>query len=257
MTTIWISLGAAVLIFVFGMFGLVLQQLLPEPHTTDRSLAMIGAIVGLFSLLLALVLGTLIGNAYAFYSVQKAELETFASRVVQLDLSLSEYGPETMPVRLKIKDALLKTHDIFWGKDAADVDPEALKINVALSDLKAVDEYLASLTPQTNAQRQFAAAAGVHAALIQQTRLLQSLQLASPVSWPLLIVVVFWALILFCGFGLLSRINATTVVALSFGAFAVGTAIFLILELSEPYTGLFRLPPGAFEQMLGVLAVQR
>ena len=110
MSTIWISLGAAILIFVFGIIGLVLQQLLPEQHTTDRSQAMIGAIVGLFSLLLALVLGTLIGNAYAFYSVQKSELETFASRVVQLDLSLSEYGPETMPVRLKIKDALLKTH---------------------------------------------------------------------------------------------------------------------------------------------------
>ena len=165
MTTIWISLGAAILIFVFGIIGLLLQKLLPEPHTTDRSLAMIGAIVGLFSLLLALVLGTLIGNAYAFYSVQKAELETFASRVVQLDLSLSEYGPETMPVRLKIKEALLKTHGLFWGQDLAHVDPEALKINVALSDLKAVDEYLASLTPQTNAQRQFAAAAGVHAAL--------------------------------------------------------------------------------------------
>jgi hypothetical protein len=37
----------------------------------------------------------------------------------------------------------------------------------------------------------------------------------------------------------------------------VGTAIFLILELSEPYTGLFRLPPAAIEQMLDVLAVQR
>jgi hypothetical protein len=257
MNTIWISLGAAILIFVFGIIGLILQQLLPEQHTTDRSQAMIGAIVGLFSLLLALVLGTLIGNAYAFYSVQKAELETFASRVVQLDLSLSEYGPETMPARLKIKDALLKTHEMFWGKDSAHVDPEALKINAALGDLKAVDEYLASLTPQTPAQRQFAAAASGHAALIQQTRLLQSLQLASPVPWPLLIVVVFWALILFCGFGLLSRINATTVVALSFGAFAVGTSIFLILELSEPYTGLLRLPPAAIEQMLDVLAVQR
>src|SRR6202453_4209813 len=151
MTTILIAAASAILIFFSGFIGLLLQKLLPETHTSDRSGATIGAIVGLFSLLLALVLGTLIGNAYAFYSVLKAELETFASRVVQLDLSLSEYGPETMPVRLKIKDALLKTHDIFWGKDAADVDPEALKINVALSDLKAVDEYLASLTPQTNA----------------------------------------------------------------------------------------------------------
>src|SRR5450631_880766 len=104
MSIIVISLAAAILIFVFGIVGLFLQNLLPEQHTTDRSLAMIGAIVGLFSLLLALVLGTLIGSAFAFYSTQKAELETFASRVVQLDLALAEYGPETMPTRVKMKE---------------------------------------------------------------------------------------------------------------------------------------------------------
>jgi hypothetical protein len=116
-----------------------------------------------------------------------------------------------------------------------------------------MDEYIASLNPQTPAQRQFAAAASIDASWIEQTRILISLQLASPVSWPLLIVVIFWALILFCGFGLLSHINGTTIAALGFGAFAVGTAIFLILELSEPFTGLFRLPPGAIEQMLEVV----
>jgi hypothetical protein len=254
MTSVWLPPLCAALILAAGIVGLLLQKLLPEPHTTDRSLAMIGAIVGLFSLLLALVLGTLIGSAFGFYSTQKAELETFASRVVQLDLALAEYGPETMPVRIKMKQTLQGTHDTFWGKDSSSVDPEALKIPAALGDLKAMDEYIASLNPQTPAQRQFAVSAGTNASLIEQTRLLLSLQLASPVSWPLLFVVVSWALILFCGFGLLSRLNATTVVALAFGAFAVGTAIFLILQLSEPFSGMFRLSPGAIEQMLSVLA---
>ena len=66
-------------------------------------------------------------------------------------------------------------------------------------------------------------------------------------------IVVSWALILFCGYGLLSRINATTLTALGFGAFAVGSALFLILELSQPFTGVFRVPSGAFDQMLGSL----
>ena len=253
MTTIWISLAAAFLVFLFGIIGLILQKFLPEPHTTDRSLAMIGAIVGLFSLLLALVLGTLIGNAFAFYSTQKSELETFASRMVQLDLALAEYGPETMPARVKMKGTLENIHEMFWGKDTSTFNPESLKVSAALAHLRGMDEYIASLNPQTPAQRQFAAAAGIDASWIEQTRILISLQLASPVSWPLLIVVIFWALILFCGFGLLSQINATTIAALGFGAFAVGTAIFLILELSEPFTGLFRLPPGAIEQMLEVV----
>jgi hypothetical protein len=38
--------------------------------------------------------------------------------------------------------------------------------------------------------------------------------------------------------------------ALGFGAFAVGSALFLIIELSQPYTGLFRVPPAALEQRI-------
>jgi hypothetical protein len=69
----------------------------------------------------------------------------------------------------------------------------------------------------------------------------------------LVVIVVSWALILFCGFGVLSRINSTTIVALGFGAFAVGSALFLILELTQPFTGVFRVPSGAFDEMLASL----
>jgi hypothetical protein len=52
-------------------------------------------------------------------------------------------------------------------------------------------------------------------------------------------------------------INATTVVALGFGAFSVGSALFLIMELSEPFTGLFRIPSAAMGQMLAAPGGQR
>jgi len=80
-----------------------------------------------------------------------------------------------------------------------------------------------------------------------------SLQLASPVSWPLLVVVVSWSLLLFCGFGVLSHINVTTVGALGLGAFAVASAVFLILELNQPYNGLFRIPSGSIDQAIEAL----
>jgi Protein of unknown function (DUF4239) len=252
MTTVLLCIGVAVLAFAFGVVGLLLQKLLPEPHTSDRSRDMIGAIVGLISLLLALVLGTLIGSTYSFYSTQKSEMETFAARAVQLDLALAEFGPETEPARLRMKDTLQRVHDMVWGGNAKAAAPD-LSIGEPLQHLQELDEYVASLDPKTSAQRQFAAAAVGDAAAIEQTRLLISLQLASSVSWPLVVIVVSWALILFCGFGVLSRINATTVVALGFGAFAVGSALFLILELSQPFSGVFRVPSGAYDQMLGSL----
>src|SRR5208337_4339130 len=71
MTTVLLCIGVAMMAFASGVAGLYLQKLLPEPHTSDRSRDMIGAIVGLISLLLALVLGTLIGSTYSFYSTQK------------------------------------------------------------------------------------------------------------------------------------------------------------------------------------------
>jgi hypothetical protein len=70
-----------------------------------------------------------------------------------------------------------------------------------------------------------------------------SLQLASSVPWALLVIVVAWSLLLFFGFGLRSRFSATTVAALASGAFVVASAIFLILDLSDPYTGFFAFPP--------------
>src|SRR5271165_3231079 len=250
MATVWIGVGVAVLAFVFGVAGLFLQRLLPETHSVERARDMIGAIVGLVSLLLALVLGTLIGSTYAFFTTQKSEFETFAARAVQLDLALAEYGPETAPERAGMKDTLTAVRDMIWGDGAANTAPPDLTVAEPLDHLRQLDEYIASLDPKTPAQRQFAAA---DASAIEQTRLLISLQLASPVSWPLVIIVVSWALILFCGFGVLSRLNATTVVALAFGAFAVGSALFLILELSQPLTGVFRLPSGAYDQMLASL----
>jgi hypothetical protein len=108
-----------------------------------------------------------------------------------------------------------------------------------------------SLDVRLRRRRPLSAEAPARAAYLRPfARLLISLQVASPVSWPLVVIVASWALILFCGFGVLSRINPTTIVALGFGAFAVGSALFLILELTQQFTGVFRVPSGAFEEML-------
>jgi hypothetical protein len=80
-----------------GLAGLFLQSFLPRKHTTDRSRDKLAAIVRLISLLLALVLGTLIGSAYSFYATQKSEIEGLAAPSLQLDLSLAQYGPEAAP----------------------------------------------------------------------------------------------------------------------------------------------------------------
>jgi hypothetical protein len=111
----------------------------------------------------------------------------------------------------------------------------------------------ASLDATTAAQKEALAAAKTNLGLMEQTRLLMSLQLSSPVAWPLIISVLGWSMFLFCGFGVLSGANPMTVVALGLGAVSVASAMFLILDLSQPYSGLFRVPATALQETIDAI----
>jgi hypothetical protein len=80
-----------------------------------------------------------------------------------------------------------------------------------------------------------------------------SRQLANPVPPLLLIVVISWSSLLFLGFGLLATFNPVTVVAEALGAMSVASAIFLILEFSHPYSGIFSISGSGIDQVLSAL----
>lgn len=248
MNDIFISVGVGVLAFVFGYLGMLIQKLLPESHMTSGSRDMIGAVIGLITLLLALVLGTLVGSAYGFFAVQKANIETLGARAIQLDMALEQYGPETTPMRQGMAMAIKSSYQQIWGEKSADATN--MKIAGYIDGFKQLNQGIAMLKPQTPQQQQLMGAINLNVSIIEQTRLLMSLQLTSPISWPLLDIVVSWAILLFCGFGVLSRLNSTSIAALFVGAFAVASAIFLILELNQPFSGTFRVPSASIEETI-------
>lgn len=251
MTALMLVIGVAVLAFGAGLLGLKLHAWLPEQHAPDRAREMIGAMSGLLGLLLALVLGTLIGSSYTLYATQKAELETLAARTLQLDSALEAYGPETKPARDGLHAAVKQSFDRIWGGENA--DPDEMNVKSVVAGSKILDGFLLSLTPKTDAQKQLLATANLAAGQIAQTRILMMLQLAAGISWPMVAVVVCWSLLLFCGYGLVSPVNATVITTLALGSVAVASAIFLIIELSQPYAGLFRIPPGGMIETLQAL----
>ena len=246
MEAVWVGIAVTIITFLGGALGLYLQKQLPDEHSVEKSRDMIGAVMGLITLLLALVLGTIVGSAYFFSATQQSELQALSAQAIQLDEALAQFGPEAKPLRDAWKGNLDKNLKLFWG--GGEVDPGDLHVSKAMTAMGAFKGAVHALDPKTPEQKDAVAAANAHLGQIEQTRLLMSLQLANPFSKPLLIVVVFWSFFLFCGFGLMSRLNAMTLAALAFGAFAVGSAIFLILELSQPYTGLFKISPAALQE---------
>ncbi len=66
-------------------------------------------------------------------------------------------------------------------------------------------------------------------------------QSSSSIPWPFLVVLVFWLVVLFVGFGFLCRSNGTVLVALFVGSLSVAGAIFLVLDMNQPFSGLMHI----------------
>jgi hypothetical protein len=185
------------------------------------------------------VLSLLIASANSSYDQQSSELKVLSTNILLLDRTLKFYGPGATEARDGLRDAIRQTHDRIWSPDG--VRPENLDSRATRNSVNANIEQLLRLSPKTDAERMMQSRAVQESESITQSRLAMFEQLDSSISWPFLTVLVFWICMLFLGFGLFARFNPTVTVALVVGALSVAGAIFLILELSEPYRGLMRI----------------
>ena len=115
------------------------------------------------------------------------------------------------------------------------------------------DEIL-KLAPQNERQRSLQARAIGTLQELGKTRLLLFAEAGAAIPLPFLVVLIFWLAILFASFSLFADNNATTVVALCIFALSASAAIFLILELGQPFTGLMRISSGPLRNALAPLS---
>jgi len=115
----------------------------------------------------------------------------------------------------------------------------------------AVYGVIQGLSPHNDTQGSLKAQAATLATGLGQVRSLLVAQSVPSISKPMLIILVSWLAIIFLGFSVLAPPNATAILALMVSALAVSGAIFLILELDEPFGGVIRIPS---EPMLNALS---
>jgi hypothetical protein len=138
------------LTFGVGLLGLFLQRPLPERHMSAGSRDMIGAVMGLLSLLLALSLGTLVGSAYGFFASRKADVESLCARSLELDLAFRQCGPETEPLREVLRSSMQEALDAIKG----DIEAYRRHFELAgyMSEFEKWNDALSSLAPHTPLQ---------------------------------------------------------------------------------------------------------
>ncbi|HEX7232411.1 MAG TPA: hypothetical protein VF452_18610 [Candidatus Binatia bacterium] len=236
MSSITLSLIVFACVFGGAMLGMLLRAVLPEHHFSKETQDIVKLGMGLVGTMAALVLGLLVASAKGSYDAQSSEVTQLAANVALLDRALVLYGPETKEIRTILHAAVTRALDQMWPKpgDHTQFAPSAAGGEILY-------EKIHRLSPQSDAQRSLQSQALSIAVDLAKTRWLMYAQAMSSVSLPLLVILVLWLTAIFISFGLFAPVNSTVVSSLFTAALSVSCAIFLILEMYTPYTGLVQI----------------
>ena len=247
--------GGAIVGIVFAclfggaLLGLFLGFILPESHRSSETKDVMRLGMGLLATMTALVLSLLIASTKNSYDTKRSELIQMAANVALLDRGLALYGPETNEARDLLRRSVARALDQMWppsGTQPADLNPAA-------TGAEALYERIHALSPQSEAQRSLRAEALKIATDLGRMRSLLFAQTGSAIPLPFLVILVFWLTVIFVSYGLLAQAHTTVVTTLFVWALSVSGAIFLILELDQPFQGLFRLSDAPIRSALANL----
>jgi hypothetical protein len=156
-----------------------------------------------------------------------------AAKVTLLDRVLRLYGPGAAELRAQFHTAVADGTRQMWSAMADGTS------NAAAGD--ALYVAIQTLKPQDDTQRTLKMHAAGLAVELAQLRSLLGAQALTSIGRPLLVLVVVWLVVFFLSFSLLAPQNATATLALLASACSVAGAIFLILEMDQPFTGLIQI----------------
>ena len=244
MRSIGISSIVFVCIFGAGLLGMLLRSALPDHHLASDSKDAVKVGMGLVGTMAALVLGLLVASAKGNYDSQGASLTQLAANVVMLDRILAHYGPETKEARELLRRGVTGFIDSVWSNTGSGPTPGGNEI---------LYEKIQGLSPKDDRQRALQAQALSIAVSSGQTRWLMYEQGIASVSLPLLVVLVLWLSLILGSFGLFAPVNGTVIGSLCVCALSVSAAVFLILEMYSPFSGIIHLSSAPLQAALAHL----
>jgi hypothetical protein len=170
-----------------------------------------------------------------------------ASIIVPDDL-LAQYGPEAAPVRVRLRQIIPPMADRIWHEQEAPAGkPVHFEANAQSSTF---EKELEHLSPSNDAQRTLQSRAVAAFTDAAQTRLLLFAQAGGSIPAPFLIILVFWLGAIFVSFTLFAQVNPVVMGALLVCALSFAGAIFLVLELDNPFTGLMGISSATLRSAL-------
>ena len=231
------AISFVALLCMFG--GALLGVLLPAQSLSADAKDVVRLGTGLIGTLAALVLGLLVASAKSSFDTQSSQVRQLTATVIALDNLLAQYGPETKAVRNQFRSGIAAATDRIWLEHTSNfVKSEVFEASSAAETFL---REVQALTPTSDAQRSLKDQAIQTSVKLAEVRLLLFAQKGGSTPAPFLVVLVFWLTIIFVSFGLFSQPNSIVIGALFLFAMSAASAIFLFLELDQPFEGLMQI----------------
>lgn len=221
------------------LLGIFLHNTLPGRHLDPDTKDVVRLCTGLIGTIAALVLSLLIASAKSSFDTHSIQVQQLTANVIMLDELLAQYGPEAGVARDLMRPAIVKLADRIWREDASDIAKGSPF--EASRESKELLKKIQDLTPDSDAQRNIKNQAIQATSELAKTRFLLFAAAKNSIPMPFLVVLVFWLTILFASFSLFAEPNAFVVSFLFIFALSAAGAIFLILDLGQPFVGLIQI----------------
>lgn len=250
------ALSTALIVFACvasgAILGVFLRHALPDHLSPDaKDVARLGT--GLIGTIAALVLGLLIASAKSSFDTRSGQINQLTANVIILDNFLRKYGPEANSARELLRRTVAIMTERIWGEAKAH---SAKSNEFAPSDtLEEFYERLQGLPSGNEAQRSLKERAIQAVTELAKTRVLlfAEAETDQSIPWPFLTVLTFWLTLIFISFSLFAEPNPIVIACLLLFSLSSAAAIYLVLELAQPFDGLMQISREPLQNALAPL----
>ena len=239
--------------------GFFIHSRLPETHRSPQSIALVQLMITLLVTFTAIVLGLLTTSVKAGFDAAYNDRGDDAAQLAQLDRCLRDYGPETTTIREQLRGYVAAVIASTWPDEPRPVgvafpDPSKMPAtgeSSVLSDvLSDVGRGVHELQPTDALHKNLMAGCVEQYNDLMKARWKVIEGSRASISPPFYWVLVIWLSILFGSFGLTARPNGVVTTMTVLCALSITIAVFVILDMDEPYGGLFGVPSTSMRNAL-------
>jgi hypothetical protein len=237
-----LALITLVLAFCGDLVGRRIMRLSPE--AARETVGFVRIVATLMTSMVGLLLSLQLSSAKTAFDTQERQVGDISAELVYFDSALAHSGRGSAAPRATLRELAEDMYQRAWPSEGPGTNVRTT------ADADILFEQINAIAP-TNTTEQFAKSEALNSALdVGKTLRQLSAQHVSSAAFTLLIVEMGWIAGIFILYGLLAPNNRTAFTVLAITAVTVASAIYLIAEMSAPFSGIIRISGAPIAQAL-------